>query len=190
MKNQVPTNQIHRLLSAGPVLLVTSVLRGRVALTTVSWFTPLSADPPIVGIAIRPNAFIHDILKRSEEFTLNVAHAEYVREVHHCGIVSSEDHDKLAETRLHTSTARQIEAPWIDECIAHIECGLIGTQEWGDHTLFVGQILGAWAEEDAFNEGWQPQNEAGHILHHLGGKRYTVADKVIDATSARPEKES
>ena len=54
--------------------------------------------------------------------------------------------------------------------MAHLECGVVGATEQGDHTLFLAEVLAAWADEDAFEEHWQPEHELGRLLHHLGGR--------------------
>ena len=38
----------------------------------------------------------------------------------------------------------------------------------GDHTLFVGEVLAARAEKEAFDETWRLTDEEARPLHHLG----------------------
>lgn len=182
MKQQVAASRIHRLLAPGPVVLVTATLRGRSDLTAAAWVTPLSGDPPLVGVALSERTFIHELIRRSEEFTLNVPPAHLAREVHYCGTVSGADADKWQATALHATSARQVGAPWVEECLAHLECGVVELVPVGDHTLFVGQVLTAWAEDWAFSDGWLLDKEEARLLHHLGGPRYGVLSAVVDAT--------
>lgn len=182
MKQPIATGHIHRLLAPGPVVLVTATLRGQSDLTTAAWITPLSGDPPLVGLALSERALIHELIRRSEEFTLNVPPAHLAREVHYCGTVSGADADKWQVTGLHATTARQVAAPWVEECLAHLECGVVEVVPVGDHTLFVGQVLTAWAEDWAFTDGWLPDKEEARLLHHLGGPRYGVLTQALDAT--------
>lgn len=182
MKQPIATGHIHRLLAPGPVVLVTATLRGQSDLTTAAWITPLSGAPPLVGLALSERALIHELIRRSEEFTLNVPPAHLAREVHYCGTVSGADADKWQVTGLHATTARQVAAPWVEECLAHLECGVVEVVPVGDHTLFVGQVLTAWAEDWAFSDGWLPDKEEARLLHHLGGPRYGVLTQALDAT--------
>lgn len=186
MKQPVPLGRVHRLLAPGPVLLVTATLRGRADVTTAAWTLPLSGEPPLVGVAFSPRTLIHDFIRRSEEFTLNVPHADLLGPVQYCGTVSGTDADKWAATGLHATTARQVEAPWVEECVAHLECGLVDRITVGDHDLFVGQVLSAWADDAVFVERWLPEVAAARLLHHLGGTRYGVLTQVLDAGTARP----
>jgi flavin reductase (DIM6/NTAB) family NADH-FMN oxidoreductase RutF len=181
MKKTVPQHLIYRVLEPAPVVLVTAAVRGHADVTAVAWVMPLSGEPPLVVLAVEPMRHLHELISRSDEFTINVPHAGLLREVQHCGVVSGADHNKFAETGLHAVSARQVEAPWIDECVAHLECGVVGRSEQGDHTLFVAEVLACWADEDAFQERWQPEHEMGRLLHHLGGRLYTVGDRLVDA---------
>src|SRR4051812_49211885 len=140
MKQPVPAGVIHRLLAPGPVVLVTAGWRGRTDLTTAAWVTALSGDPSLVGLALRPQAVCHELIRRSEEFILNVPPADLARQVQYCGTVSGADADKWAVTGLHPAGARQVAAPWVEECLAHLECGLVQIVPVGDHDLFIGQV--------------------------------------------------
>jgi flavin reductase (DIM6/NTAB) family NADH-FMN oxidoreductase RutF len=91
-------------------------------------------------------------------------------------------------TGLHPTSARQVEAPWIEECLAHLECGVVDVVPVGDHELFVAQVLVAWADDEAFVEGWLPEQERGRLLHHLGGPRYGVLSTVVDASKKPGER--
>ena len=70
--------------------------------------------------------------------------------------------------------ATKISAPLIKNCVAHIECALEDAIRVGDHTLFVGRILIAHAEPEAFDENWTLQDRDYRPLHYLGGDRYAV----------------
>jgi len=167
------------------VALVTAAVKGYADVSTVAWAMMISGDPPLVAIAVEPVRRIHELITRSDEFTMTVPHAGLLREVHHCGSVSGADHDKFAETGLHAVSARQVEAPWIDECVAHLECGVVGQSGQGDHSLFVAEVLAAWADEDAFADGWQPAQETGRLLHHIGGRLYTSGDRILEVEAEK-----
>ncbi|MCS7051144.1 MAG: flavin reductase, partial [Thermomicrobium sp.] len=55
-----------RLLEPGPVVLVTSHYRGQPNVMTAAWVTPISLDPPRLGLAIHPSRLTHEFLSRGE----------------------------------------------------------------------------------------------------------------------------
>ena len=74
--------------------------------------------------------------------------------------------------------------PWVDKCLAALECGPIDGIDVGDHTLFLGEVVGAWAEESAFDRFWKLEEEELSPLQHLGarhccipGRRFTVCEE-------------
>ena len=63
----------------------------------------------------------------------------------------------------------------IAECLGHLECVLYDQKTWGDHTLFVGEVVGARAEEDFFRDRWLAEKEDFGTVHHLGADYYTFS---------------
>lgn len=37
----------------------------------------------------------------------------------------------------------QTGAPVFEDCFAHLECRVVGSTETGDHSLFIGEVVGA-----------------------------------------------
>ncbi|MBM4081813.1 MAG: hypothetical protein FJ278_19060, partial [Planctomycetes bacterium] len=44
--------------------------------------------------------------------------------------------------------ASLVKPPLIKECIVNLECKLVGQLDTGDHTIFAGEIVAAWASDD------------------------------------------
>lgn len=179
MKVNIPIQESYRMLDPGGVVLVTSKYRDRTNVMAASWATPLSSTPPLVGVAIHQGHFTHDLVKRSEEFALNIPWAGIGGKVKKTGEVSGWDvEDKFAFAGLTPADARYIEAPLAEECIGHLECALLESFEVGDHTLFVGQIVAATVEEEAFDaQGWLLEEEELKPLHYVGGPFYAILEK-------------
>ncbi len=49
-KKSLPLSKVYSLLEPGPVVLVTTVLRGRVNVMPMSWHTMIEVEPPIVVV--------------------------------------------------------------------------------------------------------------------------------------------
>lgn len=182
MKQEVPITQAHRLLAPRPTCLLTARYKGQVNVMTLAWVYPMSMEPPLVGMAIHPSCYTHDMLKRSGECVLNIPGRPLAEQVLKCGSLSGSSVDKMQVTGLTPESGRRVEAPWLDECLAHVECAVVDLLAPGDHTLFIAEIVGAWAEEEAFNEVWlMPEsNEELLPLHHLGGKRFCLMGKTVE----------
>jgi flavin reductase (DIM6/NTAB) family NADH-FMN oxidoreductase RutF len=185
MRRTLSEHDARRLLVAGPVVLLTTKWRGNQDVMPIAWSMPVSAEPPLVGVCVHPARHSHDMIRYSEEFALNFPGPELLNHVAYYGSVSGRDVDKLDLTKLPTITARKIEAPLLEGCVASIECGVEDAIRIGDHTLFVGRVLAVAAEDDAFDETWLLQDEA-RPLHYLGGLYYATLHERLEARPPDP----
>ena len=176
-KREVPLTGCLRLLEPGPITLITAQYRGQPNVMTVAWVVPASHQPPMLVAAISPLHYTHYLISKSQEFVVNVPGRPLADQVMLCGTLSGRDVDKFARAGLTAVDGHRVTVPWISECLAHLECGLVEAYEAGDHTLFLGEIVGAWADEDAFDEFWKLEAEELSPLQHLGGRHFATLTK-------------
>ena len=181
MKVEIPLTQATRLINPGPVVLVTARYKDAVNVMAAAWTTPISHVPPLVGVSISPRRFTHDLVRRSGEFVLNVPGRNLLEQVELCGSLSGRDVDKFKEAHLTPVEAKEVHAPLIEECLGHLECAVVEAIDLGDHTLFVGQVVAAWAEEEAFDGTWLLEDEEAKPLHHLGEAYFGVLEERLEA---------
>ena len=141
---------------------------------TLSWTCPISLQPPLLALAIHQSRYTHDLLVRSDECVLNIPGRPLGDYVMQFGSRSGADFDKLADSQLALESGRRVSAAWISRCLAHIECSVIDRFSPGDHSLFVAQVVGAWAESEAFDVSWQIQGQQEDLapMTHLGGNLF------------------
>jgi flavin reductase (DIM6/NTAB) family NADH-FMN oxidoreductase RutF len=94
--------------------------------------------------------------------------------------------DKLDVTKLPTISARKIDAPLLEGCVAYIECGVEDAIRLGDHTLFVGRVAAVSADDEAFNETWLLTEPEARPLHYLGGNSYATLGTRLEARPPAP----
>lgn len=179
-KRELELESCLRLLAPGPVVLITAQFRGKPNAMPAAWVAPASYRPPMAVAAVYTETHTHYLISRSQEFVLNIPGRPLAEKVWACGQVSGRDVDKFAHCGLTPAEGHHVTAPWIEECLAHLECGLVEIYPAGDHALLLGEVTGAWAEEEAFAEGhWQLETEEMLPLHHLGGRRFAVLGKAF-----------
>jgi flavin reductase (DIM6/NTAB) family NADH-FMN oxidoreductase RutF len=178
-----------RLLSGGPVLLVTSSYRGRHNVIPVAYAMVLSIVPPLVGIALHPSRFSFDMIKKTEEFAINIPTRQLLHHVQYLGSLTGADFDKLELTKLPHFRARKLDTILLEGCAGWIECSLDDTIELGDHFLFVGRVVAVQAEEDAFSEHWLLVDSDDKPLHYLGANFYSILSEVMPARIPRTAEE-
>lgn len=181
MRRALEPQDALRLLGGGPVALVTTRWRDKTNVMPAIWTTPLSRIPPLVGVVINASRHTHDMIRFSEQFALNIPARDLLNHTHYFGMVSGSDVGKLELAKLPTVKATKIDAPLIDNCIAHVECSLEDTFRIGDHTLFVGRVLVVQADPEAFEETWLLEDREYRPLHYLGTDRYAVLERRLTA---------
>lgn len=147
--------QVAALLHPRPAVLVTCCdEHGVPNVLTIAWHTPLSHDPPLLGISVAVRRYSHDLILKNGEFVLNVVHQEFQPAVELCGNQSGRDLEKFAAAGLALQPAVHVRPPLIAGALAHLECVLENHIQAGDHTLFIGRVVCAQAQPSAFQECW------------------------------------
>jgi flavin reductase (DIM6/NTAB) family NADH-FMN oxidoreductase RutF len=173
-KVEVPISKAYRLINYGPVVLVTSAHKDRQNVMTVAWTSPLSAKPMLVGVSIASSHLSCEIIRKSEEFVINIPTFELKAKVEGCGSVSGREVDKFKEFGLTPEPASKVRPPLIKECAAHLECSVVKAVETGDHTTFVGEVEAASAQEGFLTKDGVVDISKFKTLHHLGGEYFAT----------------
>lgn len=160
-----------RLLEPAPVVLLTSMFRSHPNVMTAAWISSLGFDPPTITVAIHPGRLTHELVSKSEMFGMNIPMMDRIKAVHQCGVYSGNELDKFEATGLTPIDPLEIEAPRIDEAVAHVECGVTERISLADHDLFVAQILVADADSDYFTDRWLGDSELP-LVHHVAAEYY------------------
>ena len=126
-----------RGLFASGVTAVTTTLDGRLRGVTVSAFTSVSLDPPLVLIALANETTLRDMLTESGIFAVNLL---------------SDDQEFLSERFAARAPLVNEEfegvpyfvavtgAPILEQSLAWYDCRVEATHPGGDHTLCVGRV--------------------------------------------------
>ncbi len=106
---------------------------------TVTAFSSLSAQPPMVFVSIDRKTHSHPLIERSGIFCVNLLAPEMSHiSDRFAGRVPCEDRFAgLAHHREATGS------PVLDDAIAFLDCSVVESLATGDHTIFVGQVEAA-----------------------------------------------
>ncbi len=120
---------------AASVTVVTSKFAdGELGGITVTAFSSLSVDPPLVLVCIDQQARIHDRLQRGGNFAVNILAED--QEVVSRRFAASEA-DPFRETGYSPGVTG---APVIHGAIAAVECRIVELLVGGDHTIIIGEV--------------------------------------------------
>jgi flavin reductase (DIM6/NTAB) family NADH-FMN oxidoreductase RutF len=174
-KTNVNITSAYRLLHPMHTVLVSCVGKsGKPNITTLAWAMPTSINPPLIAISLAPQRHSHMLILESQEFTVNIPTLELLQAVLACGAFSGRSFDKFKKANLTAMPGKKVKAPAIRECIAHLECTVESQFTTGDHTLFVGKIVEAYADMGVFTETYDLKK--ARMLYHAGGNNFAILD--------------
>ena len=174
MNESVPAPSFHYLLHPYNTSLVTCCdTEGQSNIIAIAWLIPVSVNPPLVGMSIRPTRYSYPLIHATGEFVINVAPYEIAQQVLFCGRRSGHDVDKFVATGLTPAPAQRVRPPIIKECIAHLECRVSRDVEAGDHHMFIAEVLAAYARPGVLGDDGLYDLGHVHLLLHLGRNRFT-----------------
>ena len=119
-----------------PVGVVTVAVAGDAAAgLTVDSLVSLSADPPLVGIALGRHAALHELLREAGAFAISILASEQEHLAQHFarGVPPIAHWHGIA-------TRPGPAGPLIEGALGWLDCRLAAEHETGDHTLFVGEV--------------------------------------------------
>lgn len=159
-----------------PVAIVGAKTEGKVNFMSCAWHTALSFSPPLFGILIAKKRLTHRFVAEAGEFTVNFLARDQILLSAQMGRISGHDMDKTRHFDVKLSPAQTIQSPILEAAYAAFECRLHDTREYGDHDLFVGEVLAVHMDPDAFDEQGVLQTEKIKPLLYLGGDFYITTD--------------
>jgi len=176
-KVKVPLERSLYLLHPYNSCLITSKGKtGKPNIMTIAWLIPVSANPPLLVMSVRPERYSHNLILESGEFVVNVPSFDLAQKVLFCGRRSGREHDKFKATSLHTQKARKVNVPIVKECVGHLECRVFKTVKAGDHLLIIGEIVEAHATEGYFDQIYDIKKFRPCL--HLGKNYFTTCLKI------------
>ena len=134
-----------RMIPYGLYVLTAQAKDGRVAAATVNWVTQVAFEPPLVVVGVKADSGAHEVIKESGEFALNVLGKGQQDQAFAFFKPVEREGDTIAGQSFRTE---KTQAPILDCAAAWIECTLSETVEKGDHSVFIGEVVGAGVAQE------------------------------------------
>lgn len=120
--------------ASGVTVVTTWDPDGRPTGLTVSAFTSVSLEPPLVLVCVDHQAQCYPALRASDRFAVNVLGVE------HEGVSRRFAASDPAKFGAADYTLGALGLPLLPEALAHLECRTVHAYPGGDHTIFVGEV--------------------------------------------------
>lgn len=126
---------------ASGVTVVTTEHEGKPFGMTVAAFSSLSLHPPLVLVCVEKTVKTHDAIAGAGKFGVSILNS---RQTDVSNRFASRAEDKFAGTEI---VHGELGLPLIAGAITRLECRVTEKLEGGDHTIFVGEVVGTQTEE-------------------------------------------
>ena len=187
----VPLEKATRLMNHGPTVLVSSAHEGAVNVMAAAWSMPLDFTPPKVTVVLDKATRTRELVEASGMFALSVPCVGFARETLAVGSESAKaTPDKLARLGVATFTPADTAAPLVHGCIAWLACRVLPEPHIQQtYDLFIGEVVGAWADTRVFANGHWHFETAGpewRSLHYVaGGQFYAIGESLVARTDVK-----
>jgi len=152
------------------VVLVGTVVGGRPNFMAAGWASRVNANPPMIAVGINRNHATHTGITETGTFSVNIPHTGMVEKTDYCGLVSGKNTDKAGVFDLFSGDLPG--APMIRSCPLAMECRLVQTVDLPTNTLFIGEIVGAYADEDCLVDGRPDMERIDPLILTMPDNRY------------------
>ena len=126
-----------------PYALVTSLdTKGQPNAMGIAWVTRTSFDPFLIMISVDKKRYSYEGILNNKEFVLNYPSEDQAEAAWICGTKSGRDGDKIEPSGLKLVNSKAVKVPTIEGATVAFECKVVDQIVTGDHTVFIGQVVG------------------------------------------------
>ncbi len=154
--------RISELVFPRPVVLLGISAGKKANFMTVSFISPISFEPKILGVSISPRRYSFGLLKVNDYFSINTCSKEMLDKAVLCGTHSGQDVDKTELAELDVEFVEGV--PVLNNSPISLLCKKIDMHKYGDHYWIVGEVTKELVRDNSYDP----------LLHGTGGLFYTV----------------
>ena len=142
--NEKYRQQSLRMFSYG-VYILSSVNEGEYCVSTITWVSQASFEPPMISVCIKRNSASYEIVKKRGEFILHLL-GDNQKE-----LASTFFKPTIFENEKLNGQEFSLEnnLPLLKDIPAYIQCKVIEILEYGDHPLFLAEVVDAKINNDS-----------------------------------------
>ena len=130
------------------VAVVTTKARGLLYGLTVSSFTSISLEPPIISVSLSNRNRLHLMIQDAETFAVSILAEGMESASNYFAQGGREPTEGFVEVEGFWTKS---DVPVVANAMAHLVCKVHDVVVWGDHTVVAGEVL-----EAASNDGKKP----------------------------------
>ncbi len=160
-----------------PMVVVGSVVEGRINYLAVAWVCWVNPDPPMIGVALGKGHHTNKGIREHNEFGISIPSVDLIKAVDYVGLVSGAKTDK---SKVFESFQGQLNyAPMISHCPLSLECKVVTRVDLPSDEFFIGEIAGVYTEERYLTDGKPDINKIRPFMLTMPDSRYREVGAII-----------
>jgi len=161
-----------------PAAMVSCGTMEKSNIITVAWTGVINTNPAMVYISVRPERYSYEIIKKTEEFVINLTNEDLAFATDWCGVKSGKDVNKFEMMKLTKQKANFVNCPMIEEAPVSIECKVKEIKKLGSHDMFIAEVLAVNADEKYFDKDGAFDISKCNLIAYANGGYYALGKKV------------
>ena len=173
-----------RLINHGPTVLVSARHGGVDNVMAAAWCCALDFAPPKLTVVLDKSSRTRALVERSGRFVIQVPTAAQLKLTHAVGNLSMNDApDKLARCGVELFGIEGYDLPFVAGCSGWLACRLVPEpHNQQAYDLFIGEVVGAWADSRVFGDGrwhFEDADPGLRSLHYVAGGQFYATGEAL-----------
>lgn len=171
--------QISKIIAPRLVVLVTTKdSNKKINAAPISFVSPISFQPSVVMIALKPSRHTYQNIRETKEFVINIFGKEQLDQVLMCAKPYPKGVNELQQAGLKWYSSQLVKPPRVKEAKAWLECKLLDEKKVGDHITVFGEVLVIEVSNDVITDGEIDLTKISPVMH-ITENIFTVDFKIV-----------
>jgi len=184
----VELEKAYRLINHGPTILVSARDNGTEDVMAAAWACGLDFAPAKLTVVIDKIAKTRELVEGSGMFVIQIPTVAQIKMTHAVGTHSLfTDPNKLTNCGVELFSFAGFDLPFVRGCSAWLVCRLIAEPHNQQvYDLFIGEVVGAWADTRVFSDGHWHFDQAPpslRSLHYVAGGQFYATGEALNVPS-------
>ncbi|MBF0259841.1 MAG: flavin reductase family protein [Desulfamplus sp.] len=167
MKSLGPVNALYPM----PTTLVGTTVNGKPNFITIAHVGILNhGTPQYLSIGLHKSHYSNAGIRESTAFSICLPSEDLMVKTDYCGIMTGKKTDKAALFDIFYGKTQY--APMIKECPVNMELKLKDILEYGEHEIFIGQLVDTHVDENFISNGTVDISKLRPLLFDMASKKY------------------
>ncbi len=179
MTKKISLKNFFGFIAPRPTVCVSTIDKeGNPNIAPYSFVSPLSFNPPLIGISSADNRDTTANFRETEEFVVAPVTERWMEKGVETEISLPKEESEFDEIGLNKKESKEVLPPSVEESVVNIECEYYKNVELGDHALLVGKVVHVEVDEDAVKDG-RLDIESHSALGHVKGEDFSLSDSIL-----------